>query len=399
MSDLAKEWHLKALTDLWTGSVRLEQRNNQLQERIVPDRLVLPGLLGSLRWWFEVLVRGLGAAACDPSEVNTRCPDQQGRRCTVCELFGCTGWGRKFRFEVRDGNGTVMSDQITKNTEFVLRFTPLRPIRPEEWALLDLTIRLIADYGAIGGKTVYKPSAEPALADASLSDFDDNLIVQRQVPRSPLRRNDKIIQIDHQDIKIKADLEAALTADPAGHPVIVQIRRNSNQQTVEAWAGKRHHQDYGLIQVEQHPEVAALPAEALRDYVRGQRWRKVDDNDFAWASLENFWCVNGRYLARQNASKSTFNKVIGRREPKNQGQQLANNDGVDRWLAGRQQESKKVFSFKEPRRTFGFQRPGAVSFDVIKGRLRTAWPDFKDDEFVTQDVILGRLMTDAGVTA
>ncbi len=325
MSDLAKEWHLKALTDLWTGSVRLEQRNNQLQERIVPDRLVLPGLLGSLRWWFEVLVRGLGAAACDPSEVNTRCPDQQGRRCVVCELFGCTGWGRKFRFEVRDGNGTVMSDQITKNTEFVLRFTPLRPIRPEEWALLDLTIRLIADYGALGGKTVLKPSDE---------------------------------------------------ANRSGSP---------------------HHRDYGIVRIEQRPNIQPRSQAELEGYVRNGRWRKPPQQDFAWASLTNFWCVKGRYLARQNGSQSTINKVLGRKEPKTQGQQFASNDEANRWLAGRQQESKKAFSFKEPPRTFGFQRPGAVSFDVIKDRLRTAWPDFKDDEFVTRNAILARLTTHARV--
>ncbi len=37
----------------------------------------------------------------------------------------------------------------------------MRPIRDEEWCLLDATLRLIAEYGAIGGKTVFKPSDEP----------------------------------------------------------------------------------------------------------------------------------------------------------------------------------------------------------------------------------------------
>ena len=44
---------------------------------------------------------------------------------------------------------------------FSLRFTPLRPIRNEEWALLNATLHLIVEYGAIGGKTVFKPSDEP----------------------------------------------------------------------------------------------------------------------------------------------------------------------------------------------------------------------------------------------
>lgn len=32
MNDSVKEWRLKALTDLWTGSVVMEQRNNQARE-------------------------------------------------------------------------------------------------------------------------------------------------------------------------------------------------------------------------------------------------------------------------------------------------------------------------------------------------------------------------------
>lgn len=46
--------------------------------------------------------------------------------------------------------------QIKKDQTFKFRFTALRPIRDEEWALLDLTLRLIAEYGAIGGKTTLK---------------------------------------------------------------------------------------------------------------------------------------------------------------------------------------------------------------------------------------------------
>jgi CRISPR-associated protein Cmr1 len=220
-----------------------------------------------------------------------------------------------------------MRDQIKKDTEFILRFTPLRPIAAEEWALLDLTLRLIADYGALGGKTVLKPSDE--------------------VNRS----------------------------------------------------GLPHHRDYGIVKVEQRAGIQPRSRSELEQYVRNGRWRKPSHDGFAWASLTNFWCVNGRHLARQSADKSTFNRVIGRREPKNQGQQLAVNNGTNRWLAGRQQESKKVFSFRSPPRTFGFQSPGAVHFEMIKQRLRKAWKDdgFKDEEFMTGAAILARLMTQAGV--
>ncbi|GAB4243752.1 MAG: type III-B CRISPR module RAMP protein Cmr1 [Thermoleophilia bacterium] len=155
---------LTALTDLWTGSVRLDEQKGQLRERIVPDRLITTGLLGSIRWWFEVVVRGLDGHACDPTQDGNRCPDSRrkpsepGHHCVVCELFGCTDWARKFRFDVLDADGKPQQDQITAgdNPSFRLRFTPLRSIEQEEWALLDLTLRLIAKYGAIGGKTVLK---------------------------------------------------------------------------------------------------------------------------------------------------------------------------------------------------------------------------------------------------
>jgi len=83
---------LKALTPLWAGGVDG-----------TCDRLHETGIIGSLRWWYEALVRGLGGYACDPTSEN-RCPDKDGNRCAACELFGCTGWARKFRLRVSDGN-------------------------------------------------------------------------------------------------------------------------------------------------------------------------------------------------------------------------------------------------------------------------------------------------------
>jgi len=47
----ARIYQLKALTDLWTGSVILEERNGQIKEKTGPDRLITTGLLGSIRWW------------------------------------------------------------------------------------------------------------------------------------------------------------------------------------------------------------------------------------------------------------------------------------------------------------------------------------------------------------
>lgn len=301
-------YEFKALTDIWTGAADGTSK-----------RLVRTGLLGSIRWWFEVLVRGLGGSACDPS--NKNCQDRN--HCVVCELFGCTGWARKFRFEVLDENGDAKADQIKQNKTFSLRFSPLRPIRVEEWAILDATLRLIAQYGAIGGKTVLKPTDESSRQEGG------------------------------------------------------------------------HHKDYGLVEITTCRQFQGTGRGDLDAYL--SKWRKLEHGEFAWASLQHFWCVNGKYLGRVDNNKSNFNQVLGRQEAKNQGQQLATrNDGIARWLAGSQQESKKVFSFKNPARTFGFVKPGLLGFSNMKTRLRQAWPGLQDDDFLEGAVILDRLLPKEG---
>jgi len=297
MANGEQTYQFNVLTDLWTGDL------NGKSGRLIPT-----GLLGSIRWWFEVLVRGLSGNACDPSD--TKC---EGRNhCVVCELFGCTGWARKFRFEVLNLN------ENTGQT-LILSFTPLRPICVEEWTLLNATLRLIADYGAIGGKTVFKPTDEPS------------------------REKEK------------------------------------------------HHRDYGLVQMVSSQQYGGTGRDDLGKYL--SKWRKLNHGEFAWASLEHFWCVKGKYLGREDNNKSTFNQVLGRQEAKNQGQQLTtHNDGIARWLAGSQRESKKVFSFKNPARTFGFVKPGLIAFDDMRERLAGAWGQNGWD-FLTGDKIMKQLFT------
>ncbi len=231
------EWKLKALTPIWTGDV------DQKGGRLIPT-----GLMGSLRWWFEVLVRGLGGTACDPTS-SVRCPDHQrkptdpGHHCVVCELFGCTGWARKFRLVVMDEDGNVIQNQIEAGESFVLRFIPLRPIREEEWCLLDCTLRLIAEYGAIGGKTVLKPSDEPNRQSAP----------------------------HHQDYGL--------------------IQYLSGPEDWGCWKSRKDLEGY--VKSSQWRKAPHNKEEKNRVH------------DFSWASLGNFWCVKDRYLARQQ-----FNQVI-----------------------------------------------------------------------------------------
>ncbi len=52
-------------TPLWTGGLGLPPLPNQ---RLPMHRVRATGLLGSLRWWYETVVRALGGWACDPTE-------------------------------------------------------------------------------------------------------------------------------------------------------------------------------------------------------------------------------------------------------------------------------------------------------------------------------------------
>ena len=92
------EIKLTTLTPIWTGGADGKS-----------DRLHITGIIGSLRWWYEVIVRGLGGWACDPTDPNsTRCsyddkkPETFDNVCNVCRIFGATGWARRFRIILTD---------------------------------------------------------------------------------------------------------------------------------------------------------------------------------------------------------------------------------------------------------------------------------------------------------
>jgi len=139
---------IKPLTPIWTGDAN--RKNTTLRET---------GIIGSLRWWYEALIRGLGGAACDPTDESSQCkldhdkfykaikngaPIQEALNaqiCQACQLFGCTGWARKFKLEIEK-----------LNEEIIFEFIPLREMEDVEWALLNKTITIISCYGAIGGK-------------------------------------------------------------------------------------------------------------------------------------------------------------------------------------------------------------------------------------------------------
>ncbi|HON06784.1 MAG TPA: type III-B CRISPR module RAMP protein Cmr1 [Verrucomicrobiota bacterium] len=285
---------IKPLTPLWTGDA--DRNCRTLRET---------GIIGSLRWWYEALIRGLGGTACDPT--STKCANDI--HCDACELFGCTGWARKFRLEIEKSG-----------ENYLFKFVPLREIKDVELGLLNLTLFLIAEYGAIGGKTVLKPS-------------DEN--TRQNLP---------------------------------------------------------HHTDYGLIKII-NPDFKKINIEQLQAYFKNNVRKNIQKRDLFWASIKNFWCVNGKYLTRINQSKSSFNKVLGRNEPKDKSKYLSNeNDKISEWLAGSEIKSKKIFSFKNPPRTFGFINPSIMNFEEIKKRLKSVWNDEDNWQFFTGEEIIKLLL-------
>lgn len=182
------DFELHTHTPLWTGGIDG-----------TCDRLHETGLVGSLRWWYEALVRGLGGYVCDPASDNpeARCSfdskafegatsqgasaDQAvllGLRtvCPVCYLFGCTGWARRFQLRARDVPTTPLHFCITTkmNTTWLkkvfggksqsidslsvpygkLRFQVITARNEEEYASsqLSLVLRLAARYGGLGAR-------------------------------------------------------------------------------------------------------------------------------------------------------------------------------------------------------------------------------------------------------
>ncbi|HHW74286.1 MAG TPA: type III-B CRISPR module RAMP protein Cmr1 [Firmicutes bacterium] len=168
---------IKTLTPLWTGGV--DQSSDRLHET---------GLIGSLRWWYEALVRGLGGEACDPTErgcifdeYKYRNSTAKGRRrfldagvCDACQLFGCTGWARRFRLIISDGQSFFGGRNVLIPSErkhgskkdpqaggwFVfsesrigeIRLTPTLLQKDVDLSPIGTVLALISRHGSIGAK-------------------------------------------------------------------------------------------------------------------------------------------------------------------------------------------------------------------------------------------------------
>lgn len=286
------EFKLKTLTPIWTGGV--ERNNNSI--------LHLTGIKGSLRWWYEVLIRGLNGYACNPTSKNedekckfdtklfqkTRDIETELKRiCLACQMFGCTGWSGKFNLRIENindkGGKPITIPQIKEDYTFKLRFIEKKTFTDAEKKLINATIKIITDYGAIGGKTVLKPSEK-----------------------------------DHKNIS--------------------------------AYGGGRH-RDYGIlarVEDENGKDISGIPScriyegngkQTIDTYINTFKIKSDTDNDPAWPDLKNFWFVKDAYIKRD-----TYNDIVKRDSttPKNY---LATATDIHKWLGGDIASSKKIFSF------------------------------------------------------
>jgi CRISPR-associated protein Cmr1 len=171
---VAMEVKIQTLTPIWTGGIEAGKC----------DRIHETGLLGSLRWWMEVLVRGMGGVVCDPTaeksqdrssldtekfhakkyrelqnEVERRKYLRDAGLCDVSQIFGATGWKRQFRLEVEEKNTSTIQieDKYAKSRsltaikgKFTIKIQGLNPTFDPQ--IIGGLIQFIADYSTLGAR-------------------------------------------------------------------------------------------------------------------------------------------------------------------------------------------------------------------------------------------------------
>jgi CRISPR-associated protein Cmr1 len=149
---------MRTLTPIWTGDI--DQKSEYIQTL---------GIMGSLRWWTEAILRGIGKYACDPTD-DRRCPKDENNKsfyCYACLIFGATGIRRMFRLNVNMKDGYPFFDRLLNIRplgrsrgwylgsgilgEINLEIIPLK--RDFDGSLVLLPIAIASRWGGIGART------------------------------------------------------------------------------------------------------------------------------------------------------------------------------------------------------------------------------------------------------
>jgi len=153
-----KKVKIKPLTPVWTGN--LDHEGSLLQDT---------GIVGSLRWWFETIIRSIdGHCACSVVD-DKKCPQKKNEKqafCSACLIFGATGLRRIFRLSASGGRQVFRGNPLNIRPsgrgrgwylgsgiveEINLEIVPLDRDFREELVLLPLI--LASKWGGIGAKT------------------------------------------------------------------------------------------------------------------------------------------------------------------------------------------------------------------------------------------------------
>lgn len=153
---------IKIFTPIWTGDVNRDC--TKLRET---------SIIGSLRWWFETIVRGWGGYACDPHLNKCEYNGNEKDICAVCKLFGTTNWAKRFKFEINQsfneiyGNNLVIGGE-SKNWYYpsglvscngsANKIEQILPCHIDEEKvkikpILKVLLKFISKWGMIGGKS------------------------------------------------------------------------------------------------------------------------------------------------------------------------------------------------------------------------------------------------------
>lgn len=182
------DFTIKPLTPIFTGG--LEGKCDRLHET---------GIIGSMRWWFEAIIRGMGGYACDPTEHNSSCPVEKkvnGKEvkcyCDACVVFGTTGLKRAFnlqldsqknvnkdsRLDVKIKNNPNRGWYLNQGIEEEISGSFLIPAysasntnitATELRELLIIALFLASEWGGLGAKS--QQGYGSALLDQSIADF------------------------------------------------------------------------------------------------------------------------------------------------------------------------------------------------------------------------------------
>jgi len=302
------EVRIKTLTPLWTGDIN--RKCSKLKET---------GIIGSLRWWYEALIRGLGGYACDPSSTDQeykKCELKQDKFhkalkegksiekaldeqiCPVCQLFGCTGWGKKVRIKIKnlDKNSFVPGKGekagLKPDIEFSFEIIENKTLRNEEKWLFKKLLWLIENFGAIGGRTTWKPNGKWCTSYGII----------------------KVISYDG----------------------IENWDNFATSNAVKTWLIKNKEK----LNKSNHPN---------------------------WFNFKFYWIVKDYHLNREQ-----LNKVVKRKKD-NPSSYEERAEEFDRWLGGNVGISKKIFSFYYPKnninKVFGYVRT-EEKLEEIKNRIK-----------------------------